>query len=406
MIGYLLNPIRSAYVFAAAILIGYAVIPIAFYFETGVNNGYIELASIAATAAGGILIGFIGSNAENTTVGKIEMSMETFTALIWIPFFISAILIIATAPAIPLVTAISGGSADLIALQREEFLKSRQGAAAVFVYVNAFFTGALIPYSVSLMFINNFRWRWILTLLFIIYSISFVEKAFFLKIMLPLLYLFGAGKVKSKFGPNTTLAVAAGILLFVTTVSGSGSDIVASNSSTDFFSSDYAPSSPLMHIIWRSIAVPVFTAADSLRVFYLYFHGNQLNGATSSFFAAAFGIQRIAFERIVFEFQWGQNETGTGSSNSVYIIEAFVNFGWYGVVLFSAFVGRSLKWFARSRDEAFRAVWPLYVLGLYSAGLIGQLLSNGFFVILLIGLFIHVRPHSRLKPAYGNWGMT
>lgn len=405
MIGYLLNPLRPAYVFAATILLGYAIIPLAFYFETGVNNGYIELASIAAVAVAGILIGFVGSNAETSSVGKIEMSMETFTALIWIPFFISAILIIATAPAIPLVTAIRGGSADLIALQREEFLKSREGAAAAFVYINAFFTGALIPYSISLMFVNNFRWRWILTFLFILYSISFVEKAFFLKIMLPLLYLFGTGKVKTKFGPNTTIAAAAAILLFVTTVSGSGSDIVATNSSTDFFSSHYAPSSPLMHIIWRSIAVPVFTAADSLRVFYLYFHGNQFNGATSSFFAAIFGIPRIAFERIVFEFQWGQNETGTGSSNAVYIVEAFVNFGWYGVALFSAFVGRSLKWFARSRDEAFRAIWPLYVLGLYSAGLIGQLLSNGFLIIIMIGLFVHVRPHSRFNPAYSNGGV-
>jgi hypothetical protein len=93
--------------------------------------------------------------------------------------------------------------------------------------------------------------------------------------------------------------------------------------------------------------------------------------------------------------QWGQNETGTGSSNSVYITEAFVNFGWIGVVIFSIFIGRSLKWFARSRDEAFRSIWPLYVMGLYSAGLFGQLLSNGFILLLALGLFVSIRAPAR-----------
>ena len=307
-------------------------------------------------------------------------------------------LIVITAPAIPLFTALQGGSADLIALQREEFLKSREGIAGIFVYLNALFTGALVPYSIALMFMNKSKWRWLLTGLFLLYSISFVEKAFFLKVFLPLLYLFGTGAVKSRFGSKTTIAAAALILLFVTTVSGVGSSD-SPGTSADFFSAYYAPSSPIMHIVWRSLAVPVFTAADTLRVYQTYFGGQPLNGATSSFLASLFGLERVAFERIVFEVQWGQNETGTGSSNAVYITEAFVNFGWIGVIAFSLFVGRSLKWFARSRDEGFRSIWLLYVMGLYSAGLVGQLLSNGFVLLLLIGLFVHIRPYSAARDA-------
>jgi hypothetical protein len=393
MIRYLLDPARAGFIFAAALVFGYAIIPLWFYFQTGMNNGYIELALLALLASAAVAFGFQGRNDTTASIGRIEVSLGTFTAAIWIPFLATAALIVATAPAIPLVTALTGGSADLIALQREEFLKSREGIAGIFVYLNAFFTGALVPYSVALMFINKFRWRWLLTGLFLIYSISFVEKAFFFKVILPLVYLFGTGLVRSRFGPKTTIATAAAILLFVTTVSGSGSgDMVGT--SADFFSSDYAPSSPVAHIIWRAIAVPVFTAADALRVFHTYFGSQLLYGATSNFFASIFGLERIAFERIVFEVQWGQNETGTGSSNSVYITEAFINFGWFGVILFSLFIGQSLKWFARSRDEAFRSIWLLYVMGLYSAGLVGQLLSNGFIVILLIGLFVHVRSAS------------
>lgn len=401
-IRYLLDPVRAGPVFAAMIVFGYAVIPLWFYLQTGIDSDYVQLALIAALAGVAIVFAFQGgTNASSPssdatrsgamTTGRLQISLGAFTAIIWLPFLITAVLILVTAPAIPLITALSGGSAELIALQREEFLKSREGIAGIFVYLNAFFTGALVPYSIALMFINKFKWRWLLTSLFLIYSLSFVEKAFFLKVILPLLYLFGTGLVKSRFGPKTTIAGAAVILLFVTTISGSGSTGSVGGTSGDFFSKDYAPSSPLIHIIWRSLAVPAFTAADALRVFEIYFGGEPLYGATSSFLASLFGLERVAFERIVFEVQWGQNETGTGSSNSAYITEAFINFGWIGVIAFSLFVGKSLKWFARSRDEAFRSIWLLYVIGLYSAGLIGQLLSNGFLLLLFIGLFVHVR---------------
>jgi hypothetical protein len=409
MIRYLLDPSRSALVFAGAIIFGYAVIPIWFYFQAPIiDKIYLQLAIIATLAGASILLGFHGSNTPAPRTGRFELSIETFTALVWVPFLVTATLIIATAPAIPLVTALHGGSPDLIAMQREEFLKAREGFAGIFVYLNAFFTGALIPYSIALMFINKFRWRWALTALFLVYSVSFLEKAFFFKLILPLLYLFGTGAVKSRFGTKTTIDAAAVILLTVTTLSGSGSDYLWSHTSGDFFSENYSPTSPLMHIVWRSLAVPVFTAADALRVFNTYFGGEPFYGATSSFFADILGMKRILFERIVFAIQWGQNETGTGSSNSVYVTEAFVNFSWIGVILFSLFIGRSLKWFARSRDEAFQSIWLLYVMGLYSAGLIGQLLSNGFVMLLMIGLFVHVRPYaesySANKGEHLKWG--
>lgn len=392
MIRFVLEPLRSGYVFAGAILFGYGIVPLWFYLSTNIGEDYLQLALIAILASVALTIGFQGHSDAIDEVGMIPISLEAFTMIVWVPFVLIALLILVTAPAIPLVTALQGGSPDLIALQREEFLKSREGIAGVFVYLNAFFTGALIPYSIALMFIHKFRWRWLLTAVALLYTISFVEKAFFLKVALPLIYLFGTGAVRSRFGPKTTVAMAAIILLFVTIVSGTGSEHSV-GTSTDFFSSDYAPAGPIDHIIWRSLAVPVFTAADALRVFATYFNGRVLWGATSSFFTGLLGMERIPFERLVFEAEWGQNETGTGSSNSVYLTEAFVNFGWIGVILFSLFIGRSFTWFARSRNEAFRAIWPLYAMGLYTAGLIGTLLSNGFLAMLLIGLFVHIKPH-------------
>lgn len=390
MLESLLNANRSALYFALAIAIGYGATAFLFYFNTGFDPSYTKLGVIALTSAGIIFVSSRGFRSVRQRDFRFVISFEAFVFFIWVPFLITIALILVTAPAIPILTALTGGSADLVALQREEFLKGRQGFAGLFVYVNAFFTGALIPYTIALMFLHRFKWRWALTALFLVYSLSFVEKAFFLKALVPIIYLFSNGMIRSYFGPKATLLLAFVVLLFVTTISGSGSDMVA-GTSANFFQATYSPPSPFMHIIWRSVAVPLFTAADSLTVFHVYFFNTPLLGATSSFIAAIFGLKRIPYELIVFQFQWGQNEAGTGSSNAVFLIEAFVNYGWAGVIIFSIIIGRLFKMFADSDNEALRAVWPLLALGLYTSGLVGQLLSNGFIVLLILEAFVRVK---------------
>jgi hypothetical protein len=390
VIEYVLSAKRAAAFFALAIAIGYGILAFVFYLNTGFDPSYSKLAVISLASAGIIYLASRGLTAECTQDRRFVISFEAFIFVIWIPFGITVLLILATAPAIPIWTALTGGSADLVALQREEFLKGREGFAASFVYLNAFFTGALVPYTIALMFLHHFKWRWALTLLFLLYSLSFVEKAFFLKVLVPIIYLYSVGMVRSYVGPKTTLTMALGLLIFITTITGSGSEPIIGTSAS-FFQATYSPPNPIMHIVWRSIAVPLFTAADSLTVFQIYFFDEPLFGATSSFLAVIFGLQRIPFELIVFQFQWGQNEAGTGSSNSAFLIEAFVNYGWAGVIVFSLIIGRLFKMFADSSNEALKSVWPLFALGLYTSGLVGQLLSNGFLLLFLIEIFVRVR---------------
>ena len=122
-------------------------------------------------------------------------------------------------------------------------------------------------------------------------------------------------------------------------------------------------------------------------------------GATSTVIAGLTGKEKIQFERDVFAAQWGQNETGTGSSNSLYVTEAFVNFGHAGVVIFSVLVGLILRFFAQSKDEAFRSLWMLFALGVYTAPLTGMLFSNGFLVLMLISARIRFDPAPHVGPS-------
>jgi hypothetical protein len=111
-------------------------------------------------------------------------------------------------------------------------------------------------------------------------------------------------------------------------------------------------------------------------------------GATNSTLALLFNRPRVEFEREVYGFQWGQNEAGTGSANSVYLTEAYVNFGMFGVAIFSLLVGRILYIFMSSRDISIRAISILFLYSIYNSGLLSTLLSNGFLVMLLIAFFV------------------
>ena len=132
-------------------------------------------------------------------------------------------------------------------------------------------------------------------------------------------------------------------------------------------------------------------------MFHEVFNDRPLSGETSSLLARLRGNEQIEFERLVFAEQWGQNQTGTGSANAVYFIEAFINFGYAGVIGFSLVVGIILRLFARTSDRAFQAIWVLFCMNIFSAGLIGTLLSNGMVLLILLAVFVRFQKKQRTE---------
>lgn len=392
LLGRLTRAEAGAGYFALLLIVTYTLAPLVVATQLDEAGSFIELAAVSGVAGVAVWLGahvkMLDAFIEGRTP-RVTMGPEAFIAVVWALFVLFVFVAWATADQIPLLAALGGADADTIAVLREQFLKSREGWQASFVYINAMLSGALIPYSIALMFLHGVRGRWLAFAFFLIYCISFVEKAFFLKAALPLLYLVAQRRVRVPLSPATLLWSMLGILFLVTALSGAGG--AEEDGADAFFSVAYVPQGPLQHLVWRSVAIPVVTAADAMRVLNEEFGGRLLYGTTSSFVAALFGQERIEFERLVFAAQWGQNETGTGSSNSVFVTEAYVNFGWAGVVLFSLFVGWAMRMFARSPDEAFRALWPLFVLGAFTSGLIGLMLSNGYILFFAMALLVRFR---------------
>jgi hypothetical protein len=372
---------------AVGLAVAYALVPSLVQMVTGVTV-FDDLVVVALVSSVMLLAGSwlpIFDWIHSPYLPRIRIDDERMCLVVWLMFVAFALLAWATAPSIPLIVAITGGDAQTIAIARELFLKARTGWQGSFVYINAFFTSALLPYTLAVLFLKRSRYRWACFIFFFIYSISFVEKAFFFKAAAPVAYLAFQGQIRTILRGNTLLVAIVGVALLLTRIS-AGSQPAPELVPGDFFSMTFAPRGAANKTLWRMVAVPVVTAADGIRLFNEDFAGDPLGGVTSSFVAALVGKPRVPFERLTFAAEFGQNETGTGSSNAAYFVEALVNFGWTGVIVISLIIGLIMRVFARTRNEALRSLWFLFALAVYSSGFIGIVLSLGFGLVIPFAL--------------------
>jgi hypothetical protein len=149
--------------------------------------------------------------------------------------------------------------------------------------------------------------------------------------------------------------------------------------------------SQLCYILNRVTWIPYATAIDWLRYQNIVLRGDYVLGKSIGVFSTFLDVPKVNLERDVFEFQWGQNETGTGSSNTVYFIDAFVNFSWFGVLLYAAVLALIVKILVLSDNVPIKCASfvSLFYLGVNS--LPPMIFSGGLVVLIPIALFSRQR---------------
>ncbi|WP_162989668.1 hypothetical protein [Comamonas sp. lk] len=389
---YLFDPENSLIIFIWAIGITYGVIPlfISIFRENSESFGFlsaITMVSIMALWVGGKINIFDSRFFKHSL--RLSLSPRKFVLFTFGVFFIFLIVTFLTAPSIPIWSALMGADSNELSSQRGAFLKGREGVEIILLYISTILVNTIVPYSIIVLFVRKSKLRFVATFLFFVFCISFMQKSLFLNCIFPIFAFLSINRRLHRKFITFFLGLIAALLLVTTALSLRGESL-DQNSGGDYFSATYSPNSALDYFLWRSIAVPIFTATDTLVVHEKNFQGENLWGATSSSISALFGIERINIERFVFEHQFGSwNEIA--NANSVFMIDAFVNFGWCGVIIFGVFVGQIFRWFRLSNDIAFKSLWPIFAFVLFSAPLIGMLLSNGFAYMLFHSLFIRVQ---------------
>lgn len=392
----LLSPESGLRMFALALLLAYALIPAVVYAAILPERVFAQLAMITTVGVVAMIVGGklpiadlrLASNAH-----WLNIDWRAFVGLSWVLFAAFVAITFATAPSIPIISAFRGVTDAALGVERGEFLKGRSGAGLALLYISAFMVNTIVPYSVVVAYAARSRARHWLAAGFFLFTISFMVKSLFLHLALPLLAFFamrrqlGGLRALAGFGACVAVLVAASFLAIGSDGSAAvGEAVVAA----EVLSSAFAPSNPIEYFVWRAVAVPIFTATDTLVVHATYFDARPLWGATSSFLASLLGFERINLERFVFEFQYGAwNELA--NSNTMFLLDGYVNFGWFGVVAFGMFVGQVFRWFRLSRDVGFRALWPLFAFVLFNAPLIGLMLGSGFLYMLAHALTIRMR---------------
>ncbi|HCA07577.1 O-antigen polymerase [Chryseobacterium sp.] len=315
------------------------------------------------------------------------IDFDFFSKIIFSLYVLIVLVILVTAPSIPIIQAVQGASqADLI-LYREEFLKSRSGWETVLPYLVTVLDSAIIPYIIINSFLRKERKRFFYLIFFILYSISFLEKAYLFKIIIPLLfYLYYITKNKKLFIIGSSISIV-GILTFMFSISQFDSFDVKVGES--FFSIYYTPTNVFDAIIWRSFVVPVRTSYDALVFFNNEFQGNYLLGSTSNLISILTFQERVNFERMLYMTQFGGY--GTGNANFCYIEDSYVNFGFLGVIFFSYVAGYFTKKTIETKNLAAISIMPFFLLQLYSASFIANFLNNGYFIFFFLIIFVRFK---------------
>lgn len=388
------------FVFIFFIGITYCVLPFFLFVFFSADEYFLKLSGLTFFSIMILVFGYFTPVIDGQFlpgVRRVIISSVFFNFVVWAFFLVFAAYTFYTAPSIPLYSALQGASADDLSQERGEFFKGRTGAESILLYLSTIFTTVLIPYSLVLMYRENNKYRHFLFLIAFVFCVSFLQKSLFLNMFLPVMVCFAiTGRLSFRtfsiylFGIPLILVVAVFLSL------GDASSAVVGEGVTPayYFSSNYLPLGGVDYLFWRIFAVPLFTATDTLLVHSEIFKGEFLMGATSTLLSLISGMDRVNIERFVFQHQFGSwNEIA--NANAVFISDAYVNFGWLGVFCFSFFIGQIFRWFKLSSDIAFKSLWPIFALTLYSASFIGMLMSNGFLYILFHALFIRIYCFSR-----------
>lgn len=365
LLRYLIAPAHCGPVLALLLVAYYGVVSL-FTLDVGTPQDRHLMLLLTVTSCVGILAGwwFVPARDRVAVIPREHIVLEWWIGGV---FFLFVLVTTLTAPTIPLFSAASGESVQDIAVARENFLKAREGVYAVLPYVNGMLTFSFVPYAMCLAFVTRRRVAWFFLAIFLGYSMLFVEKAFFVRVLAPLSALIVVTHNR-KIRLSAVLLCAAAILALNIHLSGFAD---ADRDIAQFF-------------IYRLLEVPAQTAIDTLAYWRETWNGEFLFGATNLFFSSILLQERIHLERLVFEYQFGAFETGTGSANAVYVIDAYVNFGLIGVAITSIVVGAVMKLIGRSADPAMRCLAPLMVYSVFFASFFSVMFGNGLLLFLLL----------------------
>ena len=289
-------------------------------------------------------------------------------------------IILLTAPSIPLLSAIQGADPYALSVERGDFLKTRSGFMLITAYIFSLYISSVAPFCLVVLYQTKIRFRHIIALIVFLICISFLVKAMFLNIVIPVISFFASRYRVSNKAIITSFLGIAFVVVQMINFSGYHEDDTGDQDIDSYLSVGYASSNAYDFLIWRAAIIPLLTSRDTLVVHEEELGGQLLMGNTSGLISRIKGVDQINIERMTFAYQFG-GWNDIGNSNSSFIADAYVNFGLLGVFIYGVIAGSLVRLLASSPSPAMASMALLFSFFLLSSSLVGIILSNGFFVL-------------------------
>ena len=334
--------------------------------------------------------------------------------VIAISYLVLMAYVMLTAPTIPAFDAFRGCGIDWLAQGRETFLRARSGWEASLNYMYSMYRSFLAPLVVCYLYATGDRFRHAFLIAFAATLMLTLEKSVAVFIFAPLACLFvgskryhcaifvvflmllsiagtsflargGLGRADAA-GCSVGVKGAADAAGFSVGVKGAA-DLDQSMSSVPARYNKFNFGGQVGYIANRIIYIPYITAIDWIRYHREVLHGDYLHGRGISLVALIFGENRIRIDREVFRFQWGQNSTGTGAANTVFFVDAYVNFGWIGCFLYNLAVVFIVRIVTLSDVVGIQAAMVVPMFYLVFNSLTAMMFSGAIFFAILLAIF-------------------
>ncbi len=329
------------------------------------------------------------------SIKRIKLNWDLFSNLIIGLYFSIIIYASLTVSQVALFAALRGANISDLSVLREEFLRTRTGWEVILLYIYTICISAFMPLIITQKFHTASKYRFLLLFLFLFSLLLTLEKGRALVAMLPLIvYYINKGVRKQAYKAMAFLLITIIAVSFVARgglTSSSDEDHIDSAASTPYeYNLFKGETGQFYYVINRVVYIPYITAIDWLRYKDEVLSGKAISGRSIGVIAWAMGEDKINLEREIFAFEWGQNETGTGSSNTVFYIDSYLNFGFYGVALYSIILAFIFRVCIFLGNEALIACLSISAYYVAFQGLSAVLFSGGLGFLFILALFFEI----------------
>ena len=321
-------------------------------------------------------------------------------------FFYCIILIIIYSQNSPALFHVFSGDYRLINELRATATKNKQGFDAIINAIYFTLSYVILPSILLVQYYMKSKYRHVWFFILSLILMLNMQKARMLYLILPLVFLLLQYIPKKIIYRYIFLFFL--FLIITSYISGFNAENFTLSLPIDIFERSttgarflFEDFNVINFVINRIFWIPFITAIDWLH-FFTTCLGYTLDGSTAPVFYKLFGHEsRFLIENEVFKFEFNSGEGSLGTANSHFALDAYLNFGYTGVAIYSIIAGLFTSIIYTRLPIPINFISYNYAFVLTFSSLHANFLGGGiWFILILIIFFLLLKLIFKVKRSY------